>query len=206
MENRPQDRPASNARIMATRVLVGLLLVLMFISRPLFKEYGLADQILSFAGLICLGAASFGRIWTSIYIAGYKNDSLITYGPYSLVRNPLYCFSFIGTVGVGLTIGSLLITVILIGAFCLYYPFVVDEEEKRLAQLYGDTFRQYAATTPKFIPNLSLFNEPEFVPVNTRAFRRSFGDATFFIWVYGLLELVERAHATGLLPVLFRIP
>jgi protein-S-isoprenylcysteine O-methyltransferase Ste14 len=36
------------------------------------------------------------RLWCSLYISGYKNSQLITSGPYSLCRNPLYFFSFVG--------------------------------------------------------------------------------------------------------------
>ncbi len=45
----------------------------------------------------------------SAYIAGLKSKRVISYGPYSIMRNPLYFFSSLGFIGAGLTFGSTLI-------------------------------------------------------------------------------------------------
>lgn len=45
------------------------------------------------------GIGAFGRIWCSLYIAGYKNNALVIEGRTPCSANPLYFFSFIGGMG-----------------------------------------------------------------------------------------------------------
>ena len=58
--------------------------------------------------LVCIA----GRTWCTAYIGGRKKRELVTTGPYSIVRNPLYVFTLIGAVGVGLQFGSLIVAAI----------------------------------------------------------------------------------------------
>jgi protein-S-isoprenylcysteine O-methyltransferase Ste14 len=76
--------------------------------------------ILSSIGLALAGIASLGRLWCSLYIAGYKTEELITEGPYSIYRNFLYFFSFLGAIGVGFASESLLIPLIIPILFTSY--------------------------------------------------------------------------------------
>ena len=47
-----------------------------------------------------------GRMWSILYIGSKKNQALVTTGPYSITRNPLYLFSAVGALGLGLFVGS----------------------------------------------------------------------------------------------------
>ena len=58
--------------------------------------------VIKLIGYALIGVGAVGRMWCGVYIAGRKNKELCQDGPYSLCRNPLYVFSFIGTVGVAL--------------------------------------------------------------------------------------------------------
>ena len=72
-------------------------------------------------GLVLLFAAILGRLWSILYIGSHKNRRLVTDGPYSITRNPLYLFSLTAITGIGLMFGSLLITVALTGtAFAIF--------------------------------------------------------------------------------------
>jgi len=44
-------------------------------------------------GFTLIVLSGVGRIWSSAYIAGLKSKRVISYGPYSIMRNPLYFFS-----------------------------------------------------------------------------------------------------------------
>ncbi len=51
-------------------------------------------------GITAIFVAIAGRAWVLLYIGGRKNSELVTYGPYSITRNPLYVFSLTGITGV----------------------------------------------------------------------------------------------------------
>lgn len=102
-----------------------------------------------------------GRLWCSLYISGYKDAALVTTGPYSLCRHPLYLFSLIGFSGIGLATRSLTLTILVVGAFLLTYPSVIRREETFLLSKFGSDFEAYAAHTPRLIPRFAHRDEPE---------------------------------------------
>ena len=112
-------------------------------------------------GVFFAGMGSLGRMWCSLYIGGRKTKSLVTEGPYSICRNPLYFFSLIGMVGVGFASETFLIPGILAAAFAAYYPFVIKAEEAHLLAAHGPQFEQYRRAVPTFFPRLSQLNEPQ---------------------------------------------
>ena len=57
---------------------------------------------LFFIGMILVGIASLGRMWCSLYIAGYKDDKLVTDGGLTpFVAIHCIFFSMIGLLGIG---------------------------------------------------------------------------------------------------------
>lgn len=195
----------SRARIVHTRLLALLIFVLMLISRNRI-EGAIAEGLLNFAGLACVIVCAFGRAWSSVYISGYKTSALVELGPYSVTRNPLYLFSLLGTIGIGLAAGSLVILVLLVICFGIYYPFVIRREEEDLKALHGREFSSYMERVPRFMPKPSLFSEPETYPVKAKQLRRALLDASYFIWVFAAVQLLVKLREAGIFPALFRIP
>jgi hypothetical protein len=120
-------------------------------------------------------------------------------------RHPLYFFSLIGGVGVGFTSETLAIPAIVAVAFALYYPFVIRSEEKKLRETHPEEFEAYVKTTPAFFPKLSLLTEPQEYKVNPISFKRRLFSSLWFVWLVGILEIIEGLHELKLLPVLFKI-
>jgi hypothetical protein len=89
--------------------------------------------------------------------------------------------------------------------FALYYPSVIQEEEKRLAEPHGDEYAEYRLNTPVFLPSFPLLKEPEEYTVNPGVFRRSVIEAFRFVWIVEIIELPEEIHATGVIPTLFHL-
>jgi hypothetical protein len=152
------------------------------------------------AGCVLVGIATVGRLWCAQYISGYKDDTLIMDGPYSICRNPLYFFSFLGAIGVGLCTESVILAVIIAVVFVGMYPIVIQSEERKLSDKFGKSYDQYTTKVPRFFPDISLFREPAEYVVNTRVFRREVFDAIYFIWLVGLFEFVEELIEQGVLP------
>jgi protein-S-isoprenylcysteine O-methyltransferase Ste14 len=162
------------------------------------------DAVLFLAGAVLVGGATMGRLWCSLYIAGYKDGTLITVGPYSISRNPLYLFSFVGAVGVGLATETFTFGAVFALWFAVSYPAVIRAEEQRLGELHGARFADYARRVPRFWPRFSLLVEPDVYTVQPVKFRNHLLDALWFVWGLGLLELIEAAHVYALLPTLVR--
>ena len=151
-------------------------------------------------GMFLIAIGSLGRMWCSLYIAGYKDQVLITQGPYSVTRNPLYFFSTFGALGVGFCTETLTFPLLLLAAMFLYYPLVVRKEERRLRERFGCDFDDYARRVPAFFPSFALFSEPDTYVVKPVVYRRHMFSALWFVWIVGLLELAEGLKEMGWMP------
>lgn len=154
-------------------------------------------------GMFLVAIGSLGRMWCSLYIAGYKDRVLITQGPYSMTRNPLYFFSVFGALGVGFCTETFTFPALLLGVMILYYPLVVRKEERRLRERFGGDFDDYARRVPAFFPNVALFAEPDTYTVKPVVYRRHMFSALWFVWIVGLLELAEGLKELGWMPAIW---
>ncbi len=143
--------------------------------------------------LVIIGA--FGRIYCSAFIGGRKNDEVVREGPFSVVRNPLYVFSFLALVGIGLESGMFTLLALLVGAFILYYPLVVDKEEAYLKNKFGEPYAAYKREVPRWKPNFKLWKEPEQVDAKPKFIRRTAMDAAIFFLPLPCFSLI--AHAAS---------
>ena len=192
-------------RILRTRIVCAVFVALYLFSGRHWEEGSYFELAMETAGFIFLAISAFGRVWAAIYVEGYKTSCLVTDGPYSVVRNPLYVFSFIGLIGVGFAGESLTLLAVMCLLFLLYYPGVVFAEEEKLKLRHEEAFREYSKTTPRFIPNLSRLHEPETYQVNVLKLRRSIRDAMFFMSIFWILHVIESLQLKGILPVYFKL-
>ena len=165
-------------------------------------DHSFMEAVLFATGVVLTGVATIGRLWSALYVAGYKDGTLITVGPYSVSRNPLYFFSALGAVGVGLATETITFAALFALAFFVFYPGVMNAEERKLAELHGARFADYCRRVPRFFPNWRLLVEPETYVVRTDRFRSHLIDAMWFVWALGFLEVVEALHAHRVLPTL----
>ena len=196
---------SEKVRILASRAFIGILVIIILLSDSHWQLHKIVDTLIFAAGCLLASIGAMGRLWCSLYISGYKNNTLITTGPYSIMRNPLYFFSLIGALGVALATETLLIPLIILVVFVASYPAVIRGEEKRLLSIHGEKFRQYCQRTPGVFPKFSIYEEPETYVVNPKIFQKSIFSALWFIWFIGILEIVETCHEVGILPVYFRL-
>ncbi len=118
--------------------------------------------ISSFIGgsvIIAIGEAL--RIWCVAYLGPDSRklevqvNQLVTVGPYSIVRNPIYIGNIILYTGTTV-IANLWMPYFLLFAW-LYFGFqyyhIVKLEEKELSEVFGASFYDYLQRTPRFVPN-----------------------------------------------------
>lgn len=190
------SRLFSRRRILVSRVAAVVFCAVLLLTESR-NEGSLSSSLLYLFGLCLIGVATAGRLWCALYISGYKNSSLVTVGPYSLCRNPLYFFSLLGFTGVGFATETWTLGLVALASFSLLYPSVIAAEERHLRSCFGPAFDDYRARTPSFLPDFSGYREPAEYTVNPRVFRRALNDIIWFVWAAGLLEVVEALHELG---------
>ena len=127
-------------------------------------------------GIPFIVAGEFLRIWAVGYAGastrartlGAARD-LVTTGPYSYVRNPLYLGNFLLSFGVCLVANVYwLVAVLVIGYFFQYLP-IIALEEAYLLETCGPVYQTYRAQVPRF----STATPRIFRPIYARFFFRT---------------------------------
>ncbi|HWQ39748.1 MAG TPA: isoprenylcysteine carboxylmethyltransferase family protein [Burkholderiales bacterium] len=190
-------------RMLITRLAVLAALAYATLARPpayLPEFLELASEL---AGYVLLVIATLGRVWCLIFIGGNKNKELVTTGPYSVVRNPLYVFNFVGLIGLGLAVEQPTLAAVLAVMFWIHYPAVVAREEAELLRRFGPAYAIYREKTPRWMPRFAQYHEPPEVSVSPLRVRRGIFGAMWLLWAFLLWEVVERLHYWHVIPQLF---
>jgi protein-S-isoprenylcysteine O-methyltransferase Ste14 len=103
--------------------------------------------------LAAAAARALGNQWAyaARLIQGHK---LITEGPYSVVRNPIYTGMFGLLIATGLAMEHWLALIVAIGLFTAGLVIRVRSEEKLLRSAFGQEFEEYAKRVPAVIPGV----------------------------------------------------
>lgn len=157
-------------------------------------------EAIEMTGVGLVLACIFGRLWSILYVGGRKNAELVTDGPFSMTRNPLYVFSCIGAAGIGLMFGSLFAALGLAVVAFLVLSITARREAAFLAERFGPAYAAYAARTPFFWPDPRLFRAGEAVSFSPRILGKTFVDTLWFLVAFPALEALEALHEAGLLP------
>ncbi|WP_423600033.1 methyltransferase family protein [Roseateles sp. MS654] len=108
-----------------------------------------ALHLLSFAFLLA-GFTLLSKAWHVLYHA-QRRHQLATAGPYRYVRHPQY-IGFVAIMFGFLLQWPTLLTLVMFPVLMLMYVRLAIAEERDSEKAFGDAWRQYAATTPRFIP------------------------------------------------------
>jgi protein-S-isoprenylcysteine O-methyltransferase Ste14 len=203
----PEGDPGRSSFRKANQAYALALLGVVFwgVSASAWSSSDVATQVMFFLGVLMVAIGLVFRIWVSTYQAGYKNKRLITVGPYSLCRNPMYLSNLLGGIGASLTTGTLLIPVAFAIVFLIHYRRVIPDEEARLRRHHGEAFDAYRAATPLLMPSFKLFSQPDEYVVRTRDLLARIPLALWPMGAVAAIYLGAVLHAHGLLPLLLRI-
>jgi protein-S-isoprenylcysteine O-methyltransferase Ste14 len=80
---------------------------------------------------------------------------LVAGGPFALIRNPLYVGNIALWVGFSLTARLVWLAPVIFALFALEYHAIVRWEETLLESRLGQTYQDYVARVPRWIPSLS---------------------------------------------------
>ena len=82
------------------------------------------------------------------------DQQVVRTGPYRWVRHPSYTAGILMIVGAAIALGSWIGVVLSFVLAVLGYAYRVRVEERALMTTLGDSYREYAATTKRFIPRV----------------------------------------------------
>ncbi len=167
---------------------------------------GPTHEAVESVGLGAIVLSIVGRAWCSLYIGGRKKAEVVSTGPYSLSRNPLYVFSYAGAFGVGAQTGSLVIAALFVIIAVVVFHFTIAREEAWLSAEFGGAYDDYMARTPRCGPDFSKWRDEETLSIKPRFFLTTIRDGLVFLLAIPIFEAVDMAQAAGWLPVLLRLP
>ncbi|WP_027166936.1 isoprenylcysteine carboxylmethyltransferase family protein [Mesorhizobium sp. WSM3224] len=192
------------------RVVLAVLVVVLF-AALLFGQSSFAPdtpmhETIEMFGVLLIFLGIVGRLWSTLYIGGRKSSEVVTGGPYSITRNPLYLFSTVAAAGVGAQIGSfsgiILFALLCAGAFHI----VILREERYLKEVLGAPYQAYLAKVPRFFPNLTLYKEGDTGSFKPRLLLNTLLDGLVFLVALPAFELIDGMQQSGMLPVWFTLP
>lgn len=156
-------------------------------------------EAVKLAGLCLVFAGVLGRILCTLYIGGRKDRELCQTGIYSMCRNPLYFFSFLGLAGICLAAQNLTLTLIASSLFLILYRAVIGSEEKKLLALFPQDFPTYQKSVTRFWPRGFPHRDSQILQVDTRVFIRSLSEVLWFLAAVIVVEAIGILRSYGMI-------
>lgn len=199
---------ASTPRLRITLAFYASLCVITAFAGPRATAGMVGSLVQSLAWLV-VGAATLGRVWCSVFVAGRKDAVLVTEGPYALCRHPLYSLSIVAAGGLGLGTGSIALTLLTVAVITVLVGRAARSEERLLLSLHGARYGDYMARTPRFVPRLAALasaRPPERLEIQPRVLWKAFLDAGSILLLLALLMLARAVRDAGVTPLLLPLP
>lgn len=138
-------------------IFVAAILVAVFPKFFLRPEKSNYDLIFFLIGLALLSLGFYLRICARGFKSEHSDNSrkLVTSGPYSLTRNPMYLGIFLIALAVILLGFKVWMFLAFLVFFAACYVRLMHQEEKKLLEFFGESYLEYKNKTPLFIPRLS---------------------------------------------------
>jgi protein-S-isoprenylcysteine O-methyltransferase Ste14 len=189
--------------IVLAAIAVGLAVLMAM--RPVWPEGAYGHEALERFGILCILIGILGRTWCTMYIGGQKLNRLVTKGPYSVTRNPLYVFSAIAAFGLGAQLGSIVFALLCAAATIAVFVLVISHEERALAERFPAEFAVYKARVPRLMPAFCGWQDAETILVRPAAVHRTFRDATLFLVAAPGLKVLESLRDDWAIGPLFNL-
>ena len=151
------------------RNTLGVAISVFLVAFPFWRAPLLAWHLVLGLSLVALGISL--RLWCILQIGGsarktsrLKAVRIISWGPYAIVRNPIYVANT--TIFAGFTVlsGHLWAIPLVILGFWAWYDGIVRREEKFLQESFPEDYRAYAASTSRWIPSIRFSHRPAEIP------------------------------------------
>ena len=180
--------------------------VAVVISVPMVPAGTWLALVLSVLGWLFFLTGMLLRLWSTLYIGARKEWTLVSEGPYSICRNPLYLGSLLIGLSFGLFLQCLTFMAIISSTAIIYAMGTVRSEEETLLRNLGEPYAIYCRQTPRFWPKFSLFHTPESFEIKAKGLRIEFKRFLRWIWVPMALLVLAHLRSMPWYPGLFHLP
>lgn len=197
------SRSTPRVRLMTAVFLLAVVLVAVSQRDVLDGAIGRLAQI---AGLACIVVAALWRIWTSLFVAGSKDTTLATVGPYAACRHPLYAGSLLAALGLGLATRSVTLTLLVTAVSAFLHARAIAAEDAFLQERHGAAHDAYRRTVPALWPDWRGYSVPDSLTVRPRILAKAFFDAGSIVSAWALVQVGDLLQASGVTPTFFVLP
>ncbi len=165
-----------------------IVLIFIFFAHPTGTSF--------FRGSLLILAGELLRIWSVAYTGRETRESiilasrLVTCGPYSYLRNPIYLGNFVIYTGVTI-MANLWMPYFLFfvwGYFGLQYYFIEAAEAQSLRILFGNAYKMYQNEVPAWLPFLKRNRSKNMFPPDFASALRS--EKSTFLSIAGVIFLL----------------
>jgi protein-S-isoprenylcysteine O-methyltransferase Ste14 len=170
-------------------------LVVALLSPPLKMPVWLSFIVSVLAWITFVSGVAF-RIWATLYVGGRKARTVVSEGPYSIVRHPLYLGTLLVSVAAPLFLRSpMLLFGIFLGAIS-YLLVTMPAEEQDLRDHFDD-YDEFARRTPRLFPRFSQYHSPPMISVKVQSLYLEVKRMSRWIWIPLAAELVNHLRVTA---------
>ncbi len=166
---------------------IPFIIALLYFASPTWISVSIGILFIVIGELIRIWAVGYAGGTTRATALGAARD-LVTTGPYSYVRNPLYLGNLLLSLGITIFSNVLwLIPVLIIGYFIQYLP-IISVEEKYLLDSCGNVYQKYKSHIPRFLPHFRSYHNQSHHDFSwSRAFKSERRTLTAIISVIGMI-------------------
>jgi protein-S-isoprenylcysteine O-methyltransferase Ste14 len=174
-------------------------------SGPLSSDNSWLHVIIQAAGWLMFLFGAALRFWATLYIGGRKERELVTDGPFSLCRNPLYVGSLLIGVSAALFLESPVFVLAVIAVAIVYMRATIPIEESVLRTLHGAQYEAYCRRVRRFWPRELTVHSPSPISVDVHRLWLECARASRWIWLPILGTALTHLRALGWWPKIFPI-
>lgn len=189
----------NRTRIRDTKLILLLSFVLIVSTRPVIAIDSVLHELFDMVGELLVAVCVVGRVYCTAFLGGHKNQTLISSGPFSVSRNPLYFCSFVGICGIALMSNRLVLIALIPILFSVVYLALIAREEATLQRLFGVDYATYCAATPRFWPRFAPFQAPDEMVVSPKLLWNAVKDGLLWFLVLPMFELIEYAQRAAII-------
>jgi protein-S-isoprenylcysteine O-methyltransferase Ste14 len=185
-------------RIFVLWVLTTALITTVLVMRPIIPRDTIWHVALEVTGELAIFFGVLGRLWSALYVGGRKNAELVTEGPYSLCRNPLYLSSMLAITGICMISGSLIVSIVFPSVFLVVFIYTARKEAEYLSSKFGRVFDEYARNTPMLVPNFRGFNGTD-IKISADVLMKTARDGVFLVLLVPAMRVLEYLQVSRVL-------